>query len=99
MNVILIPKMGYMGSAWANFACYFSMMVISFFWGRKVYKVNYNLLKILSYSLLAVSLYFVSELIVVDNYLFSLLVNSILLIVFVSVAVVFEKRNLKKMPT
>jgi len=99
MNVILIPKMGYMGSAWANFACYFSMMVISFFWGRKVYRVNYNLLKILSYSLLAVSLYFVSELIVVDNYILSLLINSILLIVFVSVAVVFEKRNLKKMPT
>ena len=43
LNIIFIPKYGYIASAWANFACYFSMMLISWIWGRWVYKVNYNL--------------------------------------------------------
>jgi O-antigen/teichoic acid export membrane protein len=98
MNIVLIPKMGYMGSAWANFTCYFSMMVISFIWGRKVYKVNYNLPKIFFYSLLAISLYYFSKWLSIDKYFLSLAINSILLIFFVAVAVVFEKKALKKIP-
>ena len=35
LNYFLIPVMGYMGSAWATFICYGSMMVISFIIGQK----------------------------------------------------------------
>jgi O-antigen/teichoic acid export membrane protein len=60
LNIILIPKYGYMGSAWANFACYFSMMVISYFWGRKIFPVHYEMKKIGLFTVLALLFYFVS---------------------------------------
>ena len=43
LSFILIPKMGYLGSAWATFFSYFTMCVISYIWGAKVYQINYNL--------------------------------------------------------
>lgn len=94
LNIILIPKIGYLGSAWANFACYFSMMVISFLWGRKIYKVDYNLKKILLYSFLALIIYFVSTLPLVKETSMQLLLNTGLLIVFALVVFKFEKKNL-----
>jgi len=60
LNIILIPKFGYMGSAWANFACYFSMMILSFLWGRKIFPVHYQWKKLLLFSVVAVLFYFIS---------------------------------------
>ncbi len=60
LNVVLIPKFGYMGSAWANFAAYFTVMIISYLWGRKIYRVNYEINKILLYTIMAVTIYFIS---------------------------------------
>lgn len=42
LNAILIPKYSYMGSAWAHVAVYFSMMVVSYFWGRKHMPIPYQ---------------------------------------------------------
>lgn len=94
VNISLIPVLGYMGSAWANFACYFSMMAISFFWGRKIYRVDYNLRKIFSYSVLAVSLYFISVFVTVDSLFLEIFINTILLAIFVAVVVFFERKKL-----
>ena len=41
INYFFIPKYSYVASAWATFFCYFSMMVISFIWGQKEYRVPY----------------------------------------------------------
>ncbi|MBN2614279.1 MAG: polysaccharide biosynthesis protein [Bacteroidales bacterium] len=60
LNVILIPKYGYVGSAWANFACYFTMMVVSFLWGRKIFPVHYQWKKVLLFSVTALLFYFIS---------------------------------------
>ena len=49
LNYILIPKIGYLGSAWTTLACYASMMVISFFSGQYFYRVPYNVLKFFLY--------------------------------------------------
>ena len=62
LNIYLIPKYGFIGSAWANLICYFSMMLISYFWGRKVYKINYQLRKILFYTLFAGIIFIISKL-------------------------------------
>lgn len=94
LNIILIPKIGYMGSAWANFACYFSMMLISFFWGRKVYKVNYNLKKIFSYSLLGLTIYFGSIYFGGHEKLIQLSINTSLFLVFLLVVALRETRIL-----
>lgn len=56
MNYFLIPVIGYAGSAWATFACYFSMVVMSWVIGQKHYHVPYNLRKILFYLISSVIL-------------------------------------------
>ena len=43
LNLLLIPKMGLMGSAWATLLTYLTMAVISYIWGQKVYYVNYRI--------------------------------------------------------
>ncbi|MBE0649450.1 MAG: oligosaccharide flippase family protein [Bacteroidales bacterium] len=60
LNIILIPKYGYVGSAWANFFCYFSMMMISYLWGRKIFLVHYEMKKIGLFTVIALLFYFLS---------------------------------------
>ena len=91
LNIWLIPKIGYFGSAWATFFCYLSMMIVSFFWGRKYYPVNYNLKRILSYIALALILFFISKYIVVESYVLTLLINTTLLLIFAGVVFYKEK--------
>lgn len=56
MNVFLIPRFGYHGAAWTVFLCYFTLSVISYFWGQKYYPVPYNLKKISAFILCPVLL-------------------------------------------
>ena len=48
-NVLTIPTMGYMGSAYTTLICYFSIMVICFYVGQKKYSVPYQTKKIAFY--------------------------------------------------
>ncbi len=59
INYLLIPKYGYMACAWATFVCYGTMMVISFTWGQKAYRVPYAWKKLLAYMVIVVLLYFI----------------------------------------
>ncbi len=96
LNLILIPKYGYMGAAWANFACYFFIMMVSFIWGRRVYKINYEYLKLILYSVLAVILYTISLQTTEWEFLSRIIFNTLLLSSFVFTAYIFEVRNNKK---
>lgn len=62
LNIILIPFMGYMGAAWATFACYAFMMVFSYLLGQKYYPVNYNIAGAARYSLVVLILFLISVL-------------------------------------
>jgi O-antigen/teichoic acid export membrane protein len=42
LNVVLIPEMGYLGSAVATLVCYFSMFIISLIWGNFYFPIPYN---------------------------------------------------------
>lgn len=61
LNIILIPIWGYYGSAWAHFVCYFAMMVISYAWGKRFYKIPYSLKRLAVYGALAMVLYALSS--------------------------------------
>lgn len=43
INYLFIPEYGYMACAWATLACYGLMMLLSWYWGQKVYPVPYEL--------------------------------------------------------
>ncbi len=47
LNILLIPNLGYLGSAWATLACYFGMTVVSYFWGQKHYPIPYPVGRVL----------------------------------------------------
>jgi O-antigen/teichoic acid export membrane protein len=85
---------GYMGSAWATFICYATMMVISYLAGRRYFPVKYNLGRFFGYLGLAVFLYAISIYVVPDGKILSIIFHTILLAAFAGVAYVVEKPRL-----
>lgn len=57
LNILWIPTMGYMGSAWATLICYGLMALVSYLLGQKYYPVPYQTLKVCVYILLVIVLY------------------------------------------
>lgn len=55
-NYVMIPKIGFMASAWATLAAYGIMMIISYVLGQKYYAVPYKLKSVIGYLGLAVLL-------------------------------------------
>ncbi len=84
LNIILIPIFGYLGAAWATFACYFLMMIASFVLGQKYFHINYETKRILLYFSAALAVYFASIFIAFDSQFLVLLIKTGLLIAFVS---------------
>lgn len=61
-NLVLVPVMGYTGSAWATFICYSAMMVICYLAGAKYFPIPYQVGRIFLYIILAVAIYYFSSL-------------------------------------
>lgn len=92
LNFILIPKIGYTGSAWATLACYSSMAIISYIFGQKHYKIDYNLKSIFGYLSLALLLYYISTFIQLEaESLEKTAVNSLIMLSFLAIIFIFEK--------
>jgi O-antigen/teichoic acid export membrane protein len=97
LNFYWIPRIGYMGSAWATLICYASMMTLSYFWGNKHYPVNYDLKRILGYLGLSLTLYFLGRLIETQSVAITLLIKNLIFIGFIAVVWKLEKNNLKQL--
>lgn len=52
LNILLIPKLHYLGAALATFACYTVMMILSYYWGQQYYPVPYAKKKLISFLVL-----------------------------------------------
>ena len=72
MNVALIPAIGFIASAWATLFAYGTMMVLSYFIGKKHYPVPYNLKKSGSYLIASMVISYVSFSYFRDNYFISI---------------------------
>ena len=83
MNIIFVPRYGYMASAWASFAGYFTAMTISYFVGQKRNAINYNLKEIFTYVLLFAIVYGISIMVPVENSIAKMAINTVLLGIFV----------------
>ena len=92
LNLILIPIIGYTGSAWATLACYSSMAIISYLLGQKYFKINYSLKSIFFYLGLAFVLYWASTLLnLQEESIFKFGINSFIFITFLFIIFVLEK--------
>ncbi len=67
MNVLLVPRFGYVACAWAAFTCYFAMMFFSWWAGQRYYPIHYDLKSIGKYVLLALALYGISSWVTIDH--------------------------------
>ena len=61
LNIVLIPILGYYGSAWTVLACFLVMCLFAFYWGQQYYPIPFNVSKISRYLLLTVSLFLISQ--------------------------------------
>ncbi|MEA3477320.1 MAG: oligosaccharide flippase family protein [Bacteroidota bacterium] len=66
VNVMFIPRYGYVASAWAHLFCYSTMVIVSYLWSRKHYAIPYRTGRILAYIALAVFIYLGNELFLQD---------------------------------
>ncbi|TPE43835.1 lipopolysaccharide biosynthesis protein [Pontibacter mangrovi] len=67
-NLLLIPVIGYMGSAIATLICYFSMALVSYLLGNRHYPIPYPTKSILGYILLAIGLVWLALYIDIENF-------------------------------
>ena len=91
MNFTLLRKYGFMVSAWATLLAYGSMMLISYFWGQKEYKIPYKTKKIVFYTTSAIIITCVTYYLLDNNFF----IGNSLLIMYIAMTYFIEKRSLK----
>jgi len=102
LNIYWIPLspdhliFGYLGSAWATFFCYSSMMILCYLIGRKYYPIPYNLKKFFGYLGLTILLYFISRWIQPSHIVSSIGFSLLLLMVFLGTVWIVERSRLLK---
>ncbi|MBN1337929.1 MAG: polysaccharide biosynthesis protein [Bacteroidales bacterium] len=93
LNVLLIPVIGYLGSAWAHLACYFVMVMISYFWGRRFLPVDYDMKRIGLYIFSALTVYAASIFLDPGHLPARLLINTLLFGVFAVMVFLAERKR------
>jgi O-antigen/teichoic acid export membrane protein len=83
LNIILVPVFSYIGCAWAAFACYLTMMVVSYYYGQKYMPIKYDLKAIGLYTGLAGLLFIISLFINFHSSVLNISLKTILMMTFV----------------
>ena len=86
LNVYLIPRISFVGSAWATLICYFLMVLASFLLSKKQFPIPYNIKRITFYILSMLTIYFI--VLITD---FHMLVDTIWIALFLLIAFIIEK--------
>lgn len=86
INVVFIPRYGYMASAWAHVFSYGAMIALSFALAAGHYKVKYNMISLMPYFMLAVSMVIFSLLFNYPSLVTELVVNTLLILLFIAYA-------------
>ena len=95
INFIFVPKYGYWACAWGGFAGYGTCMVLSYFVGQKKAPIPYKLNSAFFYFAIALMLYFTQKNIHLESTVWTLVINTGLLLVFVAFICWMEKDLVK----
>ena len=90
LNIILVPRMGYMGCAWAALGCYGTMMVASYLIGRAKYPIDYGVGRLGFYFVLAMALYLFAAAVTVPSQWINIPLRTFLLAAYVGAAIKIE---------
>lgn len=91
LNLVFIPKIGFMASAWATLAAYASMTLISYFYGKKYYEVPYQVKKVALYILISFGLSVLSFYYFKENYY----ISTVLVLAFIAFIGINERQQIK----
>ncbi len=94
VNITLVPRLGYVGSALGHLACYLGMVLVSYVLGQKYYPVPYDLKTMLGYLLVALILFGISLLLPLSALLPKLMAHTGLILIFIVLVYFREKRFL-----
>jgi O-antigen/teichoic acid export membrane protein len=83
VNVIFIPAYGYMASAWAHIASYGAMIILSFIFAEKKYKVDYNMKQYIPYFLMATGMVAFAQYFSYPGLASELVINTVLIVSFI----------------
>jgi O-antigen/teichoic acid export membrane protein len=95
-NYFLIPIMGYMGSAWAAVACYFSMTVACYATGQKFYPIPYTIIQSLIYLMVTLLLIYVVNLAEIPQPIAATAFHTLVVITFCVIIYLLERKNLQQ---
>lgn len=92
-NVLFIPIIGFMASAWATMAAYGLMMIISYFWGQSSYRIPYKTRKILLYMLLSIGFGVLAFKLSKDSFI----IGNLFVIAYIGIVYLIERSSMKLM--
>lgn len=95
-NFLLIPVLGYMGSALGAFLCYFLMAVVCYAMGQKYFPVPYPVKAILGYLLLASALIWLASAWPLENFWLRQVYHLTLCGVYVVIVFFLERKGLQR---
>ena len=100
LNIILIPKLHYLGAALATFCCYSFMMITSYLYGQKYYPVPYAKKKLISYLVLVALIYLSHRglLMISHHWWFNISTAIILLASFALLIAKIERKEFQRLP-
>jgi len=93
INVLFVPRYGYMACAWGGFAGYGVAMLLSYCVGQRHYPINYPLRDIGTYVALAAVLFAAGTFVPVHNVALRLAYRTVLLLFFIGV--IWRKEHLR----
>lgn len=94
INILFVPQFGYMASAWAAMLCNVVMVLLSFFFMRKYYLINYNYLRLFEYIIVAVLLLVINNVLGITNHIIVNIVRSLSVVLYVAYYV--KRENILK---
>ncbi len=83
LNIIFIPFFSYKACAVIHLMSNLTMLILSYFLGRKYYKIDYDIKNIIFYIVLGVIIFFINILIKTENIVYNLIISSVLFIPFI----------------
>lgn len=91
VNIVFVPKYGYMACAWGGFVGYGVCMVLSYFIGQHYNPVPYRLKPIFGYFAVAMALFAAMQLLPIESTMWRIVVNTLLLLVYAAIAAYNER--------